>query len=130
MQYIWDKIATVMSANRVTWRVGVIGFRTDDTDNPQGADEGYENISILQPIGQMDIPALEDLRAKLVSSETEVGDAVSAIAVATQLMDEATQLKTGKPGKYTRKIFVLTDGQGSIDEENIEVRGPFITVKS
>lgn len=46
MRYIWDKIATTMSADRKTWNVGIIGFRTDETNGPLAADEGYENISV------------------------------------------------------------------------------------
>jgi len=46
MRYIWDKIATTMSADRKSWNVGVIGFRTDETNGPLAADEGYENISV------------------------------------------------------------------------------------
>ncbi len=45
MRYIWDKIATTMSANLKGWNVGIIGFRTDETDNPLEVDD-YENISV------------------------------------------------------------------------------------
>jgi ATP-dependent DNA helicase 2 subunit 2 len=45
MRYIWDKIATTMSANLKGWNIGVIGFRTDETNNPLDSD-GYKNISV------------------------------------------------------------------------------------
>ncbi|CZT02065.1 related to ATP-dependent DNA helicase II, 80 kDa subunit (KU autoantigen protein P86) [Rhynchosporium agropyri] len=120
MEYVWDKIATVMSANRATLSVGVVGFRTDETDNPLDGDGEYENICVLKELGLMDIPALESLRSKIHSSNTEVGDAVSAIIVAIDLMDKYTVLKTGKPAKFARKIVLVTDGQGGIDDDNID----------
>lgn len=48
MRYIWDKIATTMGENKKTANVGVIGFRTDGTNNPLD-DDGYENISVSVP---------------------------------------------------------------------------------
>jgi ATP-dependent DNA helicase 2 subunit 2 len=46
MRYIWDKIANTMAADRKTWSIGILGFRTDETNGPLAADEGYENISV------------------------------------------------------------------------------------
>ncbi|KAG4413194.1 hypothetical protein IFR04_013659 [Cadophora malorum] len=120
MEYVWDKIATIMSTNRVGLSVGVIGFRTDETDNPLGGDGEYENICVLKPLGTMDIPSLEDLRSKIHSSSTEMGDAVSAIVLAIDLIEKFTTLKSGKPAKSARKIVLVTDGQGGIDDDNIE----------
>ncbi|KAL2074790.1 hypothetical protein VTL71DRAFT_8569 [Oculimacula yallundae] len=120
MAYVWDKIATVMSANRVTLNVGVIGFRTDETDNPLDGDGEYDNICVLKELGPMDIPSLESLRSKIQSSNTEVGDAVSAIVLGIDIIDKYTVLKTGKPAKFARKIVLVTDGQGGIDDDNID----------
>ncbi len=120
MKYIWDKIATTMSANRAGLGVGVIGFRTDETNHNLEADEAYENISILKELGPMEMAQLNNLRRKIVPSDTETGDAVSAIVVAIDMIEKFTTLKTGKPGKFVRKIVLLTDGQGSIDDDNIE----------
>tara|TARA_R110002033_G_scaffold80653_1_gene131691 strand:+ start:152 stop:601 length:450 start_codon:yes stop_codon:yes gene_type:complete len=124
MEYVWDKIATIMSTNRVGLSVGVIGFRTDETDNPLEGDGEYENICVLKPLGTMDIPSLEDLRSKIHSSSTEMGDAVSAIVLAIDLIEKFTTLKSGKPAKSARKIVLVTDGQGGIDDDNIEVPQP------
>ena len=44
MKYVWEKIAGILAANRVGLSVGVLGLRTDETDNPLASDEGYENI--------------------------------------------------------------------------------------
>ena len=45
---------------------------------------------------------------------------VSALAVAVQLIDSATQNKAGKPLKYDRRIIVVTDGRGEIDDGDLD----------
>ncbi len=120
MQYVWDKIAEIMSANRKTWTVGVLGFRTDETQNDL-VNDGYDNICVLKDLGPMDFTSLEELRPKIVSNETEAGDAISAIVVAIEMIHKHTTLKTGKPAKVTRKLILLTDGQGNIEDDNIDV---------
>lgn len=53
MKYIWDKIATTVGTGRKTLLGGVIGCRSDETNNDLAADdESYEHISILAPLGQ------------------------------------------------------------------------------
>jgi ATP-dependent DNA helicase 2 subunit 2 len=49
MKYIWDKIATTMAANLKGGNLGVIGLRTDETNNPLDVD-GYENLSVSIPL--------------------------------------------------------------------------------
>ncbi|CAL3964795.1 unnamed protein product [Diplocarpon coronariae] len=120
MQYVWVKIAEIMAESKTTWRVGVVGFRTDETNNPLSGETEYENISVLKQLGTIDIANLRELRPKIVSSDSEAGDAVSAVVVAIQLIKEHTTLKTGKPGKFTRKIVLLTDGKGSIEDDDIQ----------
>lgn len=122
MRYIWDKIAETMTANRTTAGVGVIGFRTDDTENElsETDPDAYSNISVLKPLGAMEMSHLKDLQARIQPSHTDNGDAVSAIVVGIQLIEKFTTLKTGKPGKFTRKIIVLTDGQGSLEDDDID----------
>lgn len=45
---------------------------------------------------------------------------VSALAVAVHLMDAATQNKAGKPLKYDRRIIVVTDGRGEMDDSDLD----------
>ena len=45
---------------------------------------------------------------------------VSALAVAVQLMDSATQNKVGKPLKYDRRIIIVTDGRGEMDDGDLD----------
>jgi len=49
MKYIWDKIATTMAASLKGGNLGVIGLRTDETNNPLDVD-GYENLSVSIPL--------------------------------------------------------------------------------
>jgi hypothetical protein len=135
MRYVWDKIAETMTANRTTLEVGVIGFRTDETDNELAPDDpdAYSNICIMKALGAMQISHLQYLQTRIKASDTDHGDAISAIVIAIQLIKERTTLKTGLPAKVARKIVLLTDGQGApyddeidpiaskINEENIEL---------
>lgn len=45
---------------------------------------------------------------------------VSALAVAVQLMDSATSNKAGKPLKYERRIIIVTDGRGEMDDDDLD----------
>lgn len=117
MRYVWDKISTTVAASRKTWTVGVIGLRTDGTDNAQDAAglEGYENISVLQGIGPMSMTALRELQEKIRTSETSDGDAISAIVTGITMIEEFT-----KKLKYKRKIILVTDAKGPMDDSSLE----------
>jgi len=116
MRYVWDRISTTVASNRKTWTVGVVGLRTDETNNELDGNglEGYENISVLQPIGPMSMTSLRELKKKVKSSDTTNGDAVSAIVVATKMIEDFT-----KKLKYNRKIVLVTDAQAPIDEDSL-----------
>ncbi|KAL8370347.1 hypothetical protein RB595_000634 [Gaeumannomyces hyphopodioides] len=118
MRYVWDKLCNIVAASRKTWQVGVVGLRTDDTNNVhhEGNEDGYENISVLQPVGPMSMTSLKELRGQIVPSNTNTGDAISAIVVAIGLIDNAAPQRL----KYKRKIVLVTDGQGPIDEDSLE----------
>ncbi|KLU87525.1 hypothetical protein MAPG_06524 [Magnaporthiopsis poae ATCC 64411] len=118
MRYIWDKLCTIVAASRKTWQVGVLGLRTDDTNNVhhEGNEDGYENISVLQPVGPMTMTSLKELRDKISPSSTQTGDAISAIVVAINLIDNAAPQRL----KYKRKIVLVTDGLGPIDEDSLD----------
>lgn len=120
MRYVWGKIAITMSANRKTWTVGVVGFRTTITNIPFDDEEGYENISVMKGLGFMEISHLRDLQKSIKPSTTDAGDAVSAIVVATEMINKFTTNAKGAPLKYTRKIVLVTDGQGQMDFTDID----------
>lgn len=120
LKYVYGKMGDAMGTNRAGLSIGVVGFRTDETNNMLEAEEGYENISILRPLARLELPQFEGLRAKLKPSTTVDGDAISAIVVAVQMITDFTTLKTGKPGAYKRQIVLLTDGRGAMDASNRE----------
>jgi ATP-dependent DNA helicase 2 subunit 2 len=120
MRYIWDAIATTMSAGKASWSIGVVGVRTDETNNPLEEDEGYQHISIMKHLGPMEMSHLRELQSRIRPSHSEDGDAISAIVVGVERVAEFTTLKTGKMGKYARKLVLVTNGLGTMDGEDIE----------
>ncbi|KAH8664991.1 SPOC like C-terminal domain-containing protein [Tricladium varicosporioides] len=114
MKYVWDKIATVMAAERKTGGLGIIGLRNDNTDVPLEEPEGYEHIAVLKELGLIDMSQLPALKRAIVPSSTDAGDAISAIIVAVDMIGKFTMLKSGKPGKFTRKIVLVTTGGGPL----------------
>ncbi|KAI1170732.1 Ku70/Ku80 N-terminal alpha/beta domain-containing protein [Nemania sp. FL0916] len=114
MRYVWDKISTTVAASRKTWNVGVVGVRTDETDNPLASQEegceGYEHISVLQELGPMTMRNLGTLRGRVKPSNTQAGDCISAVVLAIEMIEKFT-----KKLKYNRKIILVTDGEAPID---------------
>jgi hypothetical protein len=45
---------------------------------------------------------------------------LSALALAVQMIDKATQGKNGSPLKYDRRIIIVTDGRGVIDTADLD----------
>ncbi|TQS37769.1 hypothetical protein Golomagni_01745 [Golovinomyces magnicellulatus] len=119
LRYLELKIIEIIASNRITWSVGIIAFRTNETNNPLET-EGYENIRILKPLGKIELSDLREIKSELVPSDTDEGDAISAIVVAISEIIDFTQLKSGKPGKFVRRICILTDGKGMINPEGSE----------
>lgn len=115
MRYVWDKITTTAQASRKTWNVGVIGLRTDETRNDYQDGDGYNNISVFKKLGPIVLSQLKELTNLIKPSNTEFGDAMSAIIVAAEMIGELT-----KKLKYTRRIYLVTDGQGPIDGDDVE----------
>lgn len=115
MRFVWDKIGDTVSANRKTLCVGVVGLRTDETSNKLQEDDGYENISVLQELGPMTTSSLRALRGSIKPSKTWSGDAVSSIVVAVDMINTFT-----KKLKWIRKIYLVTDGQGALDADDVE----------
>ncbi len=118
MRYVWDKISTTVAASRKTWNVGVVGVRTDETDNPlesqEDGCEGYEHISVLQELGPMTMNSLATLRDRVKPSDTQTGDCISAIVLAIEMIEKLT-----KKLKYNRRIILVTDGEAPMDSSDI-----------
>ncbi|KAI4272661.1 MAG: hypothetical protein LQ337_005144 [Flavoplaca oasis] len=112
MTYIWDKITSTVALDRKTATLGVIGLRTDGTANELEDEESFEHISVFQEISNILLPDLKQLRSNIVLSNTDKGDAISAIVIAIQMIT-----KYCKKLKYKRKIVLVTDGQGPLDAD-------------
>ncbi|KAJ0342921.1 ATP-dependent DNA helicase II subunit 2 [Colletotrichum chrysophilum] len=115
MRYVWDKISTTVAASRKTWTVGVVGLKTDDTRNAMQDDEGYESISVLQELGPMTLTSMRELKEEIKPSGTETGDAVSAVVIAVDMIQTFT-----KKLKYKRRVYLITDGLGPIDADDVD----------
>lgn len=123
MRYVWDKVTATAQAARKTWSVGVLGLRTDETNNRYAEDEknqGYDNITELKALGPISLPEIKSLKAKLQPSETNSGDAMSAIVLATEMINVFTTNAKGLPLKYKRDIYLITDGTGAIDKDDVD----------
>lgn len=119
MRYVWEKIAQTLSANRAGLLVGVVGFRTDQTDHMLDLNE-YTNIWTMKPLESIKMGHLKELQRNIRPSHTDEGDAISAVVVAIQMIEKATTLKSGKPGKYKRTIVLLTNGEGHMDSDGLD----------
>jgi len=115
MRWVWDKLTTVVAASRKTLNVGVLGLRTDDTRHALQDEEGYENITIIQDLGPLTMNGMRKIQESINPSETSTGDAISAIVIAIEIINNFT-----KQLKYKRQIFLVTDGQGPIDGDEID----------
>ncbi|TVY31768.1 ATP-dependent DNA helicase II subunit [Lachnellula subtilissima] len=120
MKYVWEKIGLALQANRKGLGLGVIALRHDETKIDLEDVEGYENIAVLKDLGPIEMSHLKDLQKKIVPSSTDFGDAMSAMILAVHLIENFTKLKTGKQGKYKRKIVLVTDGQGPMDGNDLD----------
>ncbi|MCJ1432282.1 ATP-dependent DNA helicase II subunit 2 [Xylographa pallens] len=114
MLYVWDKITSTVATDRKTATLGVIGLRTVGTANELAEEESFANISVLQDIKQTLLPDLQRLRNLIKLSKTNDGDAISAIVLAIEAIT-----KYCKKLKYKRKIVLVTNGQGSLDTDDV-----------
>jgi len=116
LKFVWNKIGRKILSARATDELGVIAFRTNGNDVPIKEDKraGYEHISVLSPIQKPSMRMLQYLQEELqVSSVNNEGDAISAICIAIQLIEDYCKQK-----KYDRKIYLVTDGKGPADPDD------------
>ncbi|KAF7718434.1 Uncharacterized protein PECH_005915 [Penicillium ucsense] len=115
MQYVWDRITTTVANGRKTATIGVVALRSNDTCNDLQEDDSFSKISVLQNLGQLLMPDIRRLRDIIKPSSTDRGDAISSIVVAIQMINTYT-----KKLKYKRKIVLVTNGTGPMNNEGIE----------
>ncbi|GAB7351256.1 hypothetical protein MBLNU459_g1680t1 [Dothideomycetes sp. NU459] len=114
LEYVWDKISATVATERKTAHVAVIGLRTDESQNELDNEEAYYHISILKGLGQMLMPDVRRLRDELKPSQTNGGDAISALIIAIQLISSHCRKL-----QYQRRIVLVTDGRGVMDADDI-----------
>ncbi|KAA8894251.1 putative Ku family DNA helicase [Sphaerosporella brunnea] len=114
LEYVWDRITTTISNGRKTDMIGVVGLRTDASDNHLAKEEGYENISILSPIQQFLMSHVRELEESLHPSNTDEGDGIAALILAIDMI-----IKHCKKLKYKKNIVFVTNGTGGFDTDDI-----------
>ena len=110
LTYVWDRITSTVAPDRKTTFQAVIGLKTDHTSNELEADPSFGNITVFQELSQLLLPDLKALREQVVPSHTGLGDAISAIVVAIQMIE-----KKCRRLKYIRRIVLVTNGRGELD---------------
>lgn len=116
LEYVWDKITSTVATGRKTAMAGVVGFRTDGTSNSLGEQEEYQHVSIFQDIGQLLMPQLRQLSNDVKVSQTNTGDAISALVIAIHMIAQ-----TCRKLKYDRKVVLVTDGRGHMATDDLEM---------
>lgn len=114
LEYVWDKITSTIATGRKTLLTGVVGLRTDGTGNILDAEADYAHITVFQELAQTMMPQLRKLRTQLVVSQTEAGDAISALVLAIQMITT-----TCKKLQYLRKIVLVTDARGAMQADDL-----------
>lgn len=79
------------------------------------SDPNYQNISVLNPIQQFLMPQLQTLREGINPSSTDDGDGISALVIAIQMI-----IKYCKKLKYTRNIYLVTNGAGLFEQDETD----------
>ncbi|KAL2810409.1 SPOC like C-terminal domain-containing protein [Aspergillus granulosus] len=114
MQYVWDNITSTVATGRKTAMLGVIGLKTTNTSNELEDEPHFSNISVLSEIKQFLMPDLRQLGEKIKPSNTDKGDAISALILAIQMI-----ITHCKKLKWKRKIVLITNAMGRMSGENL-----------
>lgn len=115
LQYFWDKITNIIYLGRKGLVVGVVGFRTDKTRNHMQEEEGYEHINLIQSIQNMEMQQLKQLSSQLVPSQTDSGDALSAVILGVDML-----MKHCRNLKFIKNLYLITNATGLLDADDIE----------
>ena len=115
LRYFYDKVTNIVFTGRKTLLVGVIGLRTDKTKNHMQAEGGYENITVIQGIQNLQMEELRRLPDQLRTSKTDSGDALSAVILGVDML-----MKHCRNLKFTKRLYLITNGTGPLDADDIE----------
>ncbi|KAL0065660.1 ATP-dependent DNA helicase yku80 [Marasmius tenuissimus] len=115
LQFVKLKIQEMIYHGRKTDQCGVIIFGAEDTKNIiNDQSGGYENVVEYIPIGTPNAGTLAKLD-KLTASSV-YGDPLDAIIVGLETQSQYLGKKA-----WTKKIYLVTDGQGPIELEDWEM---------
>ncbi|KAK5946936.1 ATP-dependent DNA helicase yku80 [Knufia obscura] len=115
LRYFYDKVTNIVFTGRKTLLVGVIGFRTDKTKNHMQEEGGYENITIIQGIQNLQMEELRRLPNQLKANNTDSGDALSAVILGVDMI-----MKHCRNLKFVKRLYLITNGTGALDADDIE----------
>lgn len=117
LQYVWDKITNTVFTGRKTLHIGIVALGTDSTVLSEDLrnEDAYQHISVVQPLDQILMPQLRSLPPKLQPSSTDERDVLSGIIVGVDMI-----LKHCRNLKYKKKIVVVTNGSGHVDDDDVE----------
>ncbi|KAL5003782.1 ATP-dependent DNA helicase II subunit 2 [Aspergillus recurvatus] len=115
MKYVWDCITNTVATGRKTAMLGVIGLKTDGTDNELGDESHFSHLSVLSEIKQFLMSDIRELGEQIKPSSVDKGDAISALILAIQMI-----ITHCKKLKWKRKIVLITNGMGRMNSENLD----------
>ncbi|KAL4980359.1 SPOC like C-terminal domain-containing protein [Aspergillus desertorum] len=115
MKYVWDCITNTVATGRKTAMLGVIGLKTDGTDNELGDESHFSHISVLSGIKQFLMTDIRELDGQIEPSSVDKGDAISALILAIQMI-----ITHCRKLKWKRKIVLITNGMGRMNSENLD----------
>ena len=115
LQYVWDKITNTVATGRKTAMLGVVGLGSEQTLNSMSEEDAYKHIYVIQRISQITMEELRKMPAQLQTSQTDNRDALSSVIIGVDLI-----MKHCKQLKYTKKIVLVTNGTGPIDDDDVE----------
>ncbi|KAI0327975.1 SPOC domain-like protein [Cubamyces sp. BRFM 1775] len=115
LQFVMLKIQEMIFNGRKTDKCGVILFGSEETNNVINEENGgYEHVSEYIPIEQPNATTLAQLQA--LEPSTVAGDPIDALIVAIETQDRYL----GNKKTWTRKIYLVTDGENPIEVEDWE----------
>ncbi|KAI9839005.1 MAG: ATP-dependent DNA helicase II subunit 2, partial [Sclerophora amabilis] len=119
MRYVWDKITTTVFPSHSN-RPPKDGNRTrslrDERQLQLGFSACVQTVIFLKPTCiRILLPDLRELQNKLHVSNTDSGDAISALVVAIQMISGYCRKL-----KYKRKIILVTNGTGYMDGDDLD----------
>ena len=85
-----------------------------ETNNDLSESEGYEHISVVQPLSLIDGSSFRSILPSKILSEPKPGDILSAAVVALELLRSAEKPLTGR--MPPKEMIIISDGKATVDD--------------